>query len=388
METVDFSKIDVSTALIDERSANTNNIRFGKSNMQDLVNLLKSQKLTTKNYAIQSTQLHATVDNNDKLRISFNDENGKETSATTNGWATRQAIAASMGDATYHQKMIHAGMFNLAEENINEWWKNKNSTQLLRVMNGTIRAVLGSTYLIVDNYDILTEIARQINAINTQRLADNDQPIVLDRASISEGHAYFELMDTNREYDIGKGDLFTPMITFRNSDVGGGALGSDVGFFRWACQNMHIKDTIMKKVHRGERLDPTIYGEEIVAKMSRLWAEAIGKGIEHTMRNNQLFDTWAAEMRESKEMQITDQKTTLINMQSEFKINDSEINEINQLLATDKTILQEDRGTGFALIGAMTQAAKRMNTDREHEIAKIAGKLTNDNNRLLAKVIA
>jgi len=106
------------------------------------------------------------------------------------------------------------------------------------------------------------------------------------------------------------------------------------------------------------------------------------------MRNNQLFDTWAAEMRESKEMQITDQKTTLINMQSEFKINDSEINEINQLLATDKTILQEDRGTGFALIGAMTQAAKRMNTDREHEIAKIAGKLTDDNNRLLAKVIA
>jgi hypothetical protein len=283
---------------------------------------------------------------------------------------------------------LKAGLYGLAEDNINEWWSNKNSTQLLRVTNGKIRAVLGSTYLIVDNYDILIEIARQINAINTQRIADDEKPLVLDRASVSEGHAYFELFDTNREYDIGKGDLYTPMITIRNSDVGGGALGSDVGFFRWACQNMQTKDTIMKKVHRGERLDPTIYGEEIVAKMSRLWAEAIGKGIEHTMKNNQLFDTWAAEMRESKEIQITDQKTTLINVQSEFKMNDNEINEINQLLATDKTILPEDRGTGFALIGAMTQAAKKMNTDREHEIAKFAGRLTDDNNRILAQIVA
>ena len=282
METVDFSKIDANAALIEERSVDTNNIRFGESNMSDMVELLKNQKLTTKNYAIQSTQLHATIENG-KLRISYTDENGIETSAVTNNWATRQAIAASMGDATYHQKMLKAGLYGLAEDNINEWWSHKNSTQLLRVTNGKIRAVLGSTYLIVDNYDILIEIARQINAINTQRMADEEKPLVLDRASISEGHAYFELFDINREYDIGKGDLYTPMITFRNSDVGGGALGSDVGFFRWACQNMQIKDTIMKKVHRGERLDPTIYGEEIVAKMSRLWAEAIGKGIEHTM---------------------------------------------------------------------------------------------------------
>lgn len=387
METIDLSKMDVSTTLIDERSADTNNIRFGTSNMSDMVELLKNQKLTTKNYAIQSTQLHATIDD-DKLKISYNDENGVTTSAVTNNWAARQAIAASMGDATYHQKMLKAGLYGLAEDNINEWWSHKNSTQLLRVTNGKIRAVLGSTYLIVDNYDILIEIARQINAINTQRIADDEKPLVLDRASVSEGHAYFELFDTNREYDIGKGDLYTPMITIRNSDVGGGALGSDVGFFRWACQNMQTKDTIMKKVHRGERLDPTIYGEEIVAKMSRLWAEAIGKGIEHTMKNSQLFDTWAAEMRESKEIQITDQKTTLINVQSEFKMNDNEINEINQLLATDKTILPEDRGTGFALIGAMTQAAKKMNTDREHEIAKFAGRLTDDNNRILVQIVA
>ena len=107
METIDLSKMDVSTTLIDERSADTNNIRFGKSNMSDMVELLKNQKLTTKNYAIQSTQLHATIENG-KLRISYTDENGIETNAVTNNWATRQAIAASMGDATYHQRMLKA----------------------------------------------------------------------------------------------------------------------------------------------------------------------------------------------------------------------------------------------------------------------------------------
>jgi len=36
----------------------------------------------------------------------------------------------------------------------------------------------------------------------------------------------------------------------------------------------------------------------------------------------------------------------------------------------------------------MTQAAKKMNTDREHEIAKFAGRLTDDNNRILVQIVA
>ena len=40
METIDLSKMDVSTTLIDERSAGTNNIRFGESDVSAMVELL------------------------------------------------------------------------------------------------------------------------------------------------------------------------------------------------------------------------------------------------------------------------------------------------------------------------------------------------------------
>lgn len=93
-------------------------------------------------------------------------------------------------------------------------------------------------------------------------------------------------------------------------------------------------------------------------------------------------------MRESKEIKITDQKTTLKNLAAEFKITESEVDKIASMLMADDTIDQEERGTGFALVEGMTRAAQGFGTDREHEIAALAGKLTANNNKILAKVVA
>jgi hypothetical protein len=144
----------------------------------------------------------------------------------------------------------------------------------------------------------------------------------------------------------------------------------------------------MHKVHRGERLDEMVYGHEVVAKMSRVWIEAIGKGLQNVMNNHQLFETWAQEIRESREIKITDTKTTLKNLASEYKISENEIDAIASMLMTDDTIDMNERGTGFALVEGMTRASKGFGVDREHEIATLAGKLTGNGNKLLAAVVA
>ena len=46
-------------------------------------------------------------------------------------------------------------------------------------------------------------------------------------------------------------------------------------------------------------------------------------------------------------------------------------------IMTDRTIFPEDRGTGYALINAMTLASKDMGLDRMHDMAKIAGNVKN-----------
>ena len=42
----------------------------------------------------------------------------------------------------------------------------------------------------------------------------------------------------------------------------------------------------------------------------------------------------------------------------------------------DRTIFPEDRGTGYAMINAMTVASKDMGLERMHDVAKIAGNVS------------
>ncbi len=390
MEVIDLSNEPLPTTpamVMDSNDVNVGDLVFGKNNTRQMLDILKQKRLQTKNLGVNSAKIHVS-DENGTMVIEFPDENGNPMKSRPNDWAKRQIINASMGDATYFKKCKDKGPTGLAEYNINEWMKNKASTQLIRTMNGTTRAFLGSGYLILDNYDALVEIATQIGRINAIRKTEEEKPLTVDKGSLSEGNMYIEILDPERSYDIGKGKMFSGMMSFSNSDVGGGACNGNVGFYNWACSNLHIKDQVMHKVHRGERLDETIYGHEVVAKMSKVWMEAIGKGLNNVMKNGQLFEQWAGELRESREIKITDQKTTLKNLGDEFKISDNELDAIASMLMGDDTIDTSDRGTGYALVEGMTRAAQNFGVDREHELATYAGKLTASNNKLLAKIVA
>ncbi len=390
METLDLSNVplpETPAVVMNSNNVNVGDLVFGKNNTREMLNILKTKRLQTKNMGVNSAKIHVS-DENGEMIIEFPDENGNPMKSKPNNWAKRQIINASMGDATYYKKCKDKGPSGLAEYNINEWMKNKASTQLIRTMNGTTRAFLGSGYLILDNYDALVEIATQTASINAIRKIENEKPLTIDKGSLSEGNMYIEILDTERTYDIGKGKMFSGMMSITNSDVGGGACNGNVGFYNWACSNLHIKDQVMHKVHRGERLDETIYGHELVAKMSKVWIEAIGKGLSNVMKNGQLFEMWAGELRESREIKVTDQKTTLKNLGDEFKMSETELDAIASMLMGDETIDASDRGTGYALVEGMTRAAQSLGVDREHELARYAGKLTADNNRLLAKIVA
>ncbi len=392
METIDLSKIPLpspgqGTVVMSEQDINTGDLVFGKTNTREMLSVLADKKINTKNYGINSDKIHVS-DVNGEMFIEFPDENNNQLKTKPNDWAKRQIIGGSMGDMTYYKKCKTAGPAGLAEHNINEWLQEKASTQLVRTMNGTTRAFLGQNYMILDNYDALGEIAKQVGSINAIRKLNEEKPMTIDKGSLSEGNMYIEILDESQTYDIGKGRNFSAMMSFSNSDVGGGAANGNVGFFNWACANLHIKDQVMHKVHRGERLSEQIYGHEIVAQMSALWIKAIGVGLGRVMNDHQLFEKWAQELRESKEIKITDQKTTLKNLGQEFKITENELDTIATMLMGDDTISQDERGTGFALVEGMTRASKQFGVDREHEIATIAGKMTANNNQLLTRVVA
>lgn len=363
----------------------TTDLVFGKNNTADMLKLLAHKKINTKNLGVHTSKIKVS-DQNGEMVVEFPDENGKILTAMPNKWALSQVVKGTMGDKQYYDKCKKNGPEGLAELNVNSWLENKNSMQIIRTMNGTMRAFLGQDYMIVDSYDALDEISKQISAANAQRIADGIPPLKIDRGSMSEGHLYIEVLDESHQYDIGKGDMYNGMISFENSDVGGGAMNADVGFFRWACANLHIKNQVMHKIHRDKTLDVAIVGKVIVSQMALLWIQAIGKTIDHVTRNGQLFDQWATELRESKEIKITNTETTLKNLKSELTMNDNEIALITARLMGDQTIQPEDRMSGYALVQAVTGI--KPGVDREHELAAAAGRLTANGNKQLAMVVA
>jgi hypothetical protein len=60
----------------------------------------------------------------------------------------------------------------------------------------------------------------------------------------------------------------------------------------------------------------------------------------------------------------------------EYSFTQAEEEAIMDALMTDRTIFPEDRGTGYALINAMTVASKDMGLERMHDVAKIAGNVS------------
>jgi len=112
------------------------------------------------------------------------------------------------------------------------------------------------------------------------------------------------------------------------------------------------------------------------------WAQGqtVGKVVRDvfnaTLVNTDFFDQWVAEFKESKEVRPEDMTVAVHKVSEEYAFTQAEEEAIMAALMTDRTIFPEDRGTGYALINAMTVASKDMGLERMHDVAKIAGNVS------------
>lgn len=380
-DVIDLSKIDMpGTAVENETRPAGKWLEFGKNNAKEFVQLLTDQKMSTVNYVVNSAKITSW---GDARAISFPDQDGNEIEVYPNDWARGQLVNATMGDRSYFNKCVAQLPNQLADQNVNAWLTHKKDNQLLRVTGERLRAFLSSGYLIIDNYDVLSEVSIAVDSINKQREIDGQKKIQFDKGSMTDSHMYVEILDPEKEYDISKGQTFYGMVEIKNSDVGGGAFNIGGGFYQWACQNLHIKDTVARKVHRGEKMDEQVFGHELVMEQAKLWIKMVNAGITRIFGSDELFSTWAQEIRETREIEIPQPTKVLKTLADEYKITETEITAIADMLSSDDTINPGDRGTGFAMMSAMTRAAKQFGPDREREISRITG----DTKRLMEVMV-
>lgn len=355
---------------------------FNQNMIGPAMEYLKNIRDHSVDYVSPADKINIQAIGNDSWNIWLETPDGiKIFSPTT--WAKNQTIGVTKLPAKYHDALIEGGHIDEAVNHLNMWLHEGNPHRI-RSVGDQYRAMVSPGYAAFDNFDAFVGIAGTVKAANLMRTTEQ-KPVTYYKAQVSDQNMYVHILDEGRPYDLSKTDvpdMHFPMITFKNSEVGAGAMAVEAGFFRGLCSNMMIMGVVSRRIHRGEKLEEGIYSQDTLQTQNELWKKILRDSVNAGIANDTLFDKMAADIKETKEIKV-DQKVAVEKIAKSEKMTQTEQDTIIAALMGDTTVIQEDRGTLYQVMQGMTMAAKDMGIERGMEIQKIAGNVNN-----LIKVVA
>lgn len=369
MEQIDLSGVPLPPR-IEDRS-------FDEGMVQDLITYLKNIRDNSLDYVVPGPKL-AVVPHEDLKgwEMVIDTGEGMKVFQPTD-WAQAQTVSKTPVPKKYHDRMLEENKAGLAALNLNEWLQDDRK-HMVRTVGPHFRALVSDRYRSFDNLDLFSQVAKAVSNTNLSRqLVDTIyKPVTFWKADVTETSMFTSILDKGQTYDLGtpgKPDEYNVMLTIKNSEVGRGSMSIEPSFFRGMCLNLYSREPALRKIHSGEKLDEGVFSADTRQAQKELWFREVRDVFHATITDHEFFDQWAQDFKESKEVKIPDMQVTVHKVADEFKFTEIEENEILAALMTDMTIYPEDRGTGYALINAMTLASKNMHLDRAHELSRIAG---------------
>jgi hypothetical protein len=285
-------------------------------------------------------------------------------------WAKQQTIGVTELPKRYHDVLIEKGHIDEAINHMNMWLAEGNPRRI-RTVGETYRALVSPGYNPFDNYDAFITIANTIKTANSLRTSE-EKPIKFFKAQLSDHNMYVHIIDEGTEWDLGKGDTYKKMMTFRNSEVGDGAMIVEAGLWRSMCSNLQLHGVISRRIHKGEKLTEGIFAPDTKETQNELWKKILRDSLNAGIASNQLYDEIIENMTESKEIKI-EPITYMEKLKKEQKLSDGEKDAIISAMMGDNTIAPNEKNTIFQVVNGMTQAAKGFGVERGIEINRMAG---------------
>jgi len=136
----------------------------------------------------------------------------------------------------------------LLDRNVNAWLeREKDERQLLRTLDGKVRAVLSERYRRLDNYDLLEQVLPTLQHLPEARL---------ESAELTETRLYLKVITPRIAFEVAPGDVVQAGVVVSNSEVGCGMLSVQPLAFRLVCSNgLIVSDRMLRKTHVGRALD-------------------------------------------------------------------------------------------------------------------------------------
>lgn len=131
---------------------------------------------------------------------------------------------------------------DLLADNVNHWMHNNPGKQMLRTMDGNLRAYLSESYRIMDYFDYLEAILPILR----------ESGLRVESCEVTETRLYLKCVNERIQGKV-VGDVVQAGAVFSTSEVGHGALNVQQMTYVIRCTNGMIGESMLRKIHLGRK---------------------------------------------------------------------------------------------------------------------------------------
>lgn len=247
---------------------------------------IERQKETKKDFIADTRKLKAVVA--DKTLLVSVPAQGVDTLLSLQPTARRQIAQRFKVPGDYMNRLTSDPLhLPLAASTLNHFFQADPSKQMIRTLDGKVRAFLSNKYRPLDNADLFFLAMEELDKVSAElwyvRLADDSFRLyavakgtsaeVTTKRPFGEGHDIKNFGTGGAGGTGGLPDLHHPAISIENSETGEGGLRVRAADLRAACTNLVVSDMGVMAIHSGSRKEEEgfLSAETVAADSKVTW---------------------------------------------------------------------------------------------------------------------
>lgn len=257
---------------------------------------------------------------------------------------------------------------------------SKGDKMLVRMLDGTVRAVLSDAYRPINNAQILRALFPAIQE------ASKDRAVKIVSEALSETRMYLQVVFPQIQGEVRRGDIIQAGTQIENSEVGASKFIIRRLYWRLECENGLTSHHIISERHVGQRLGNGV-NEPVAWKQDTLEAEVIAynKMIRDVFSNaldQSTFERELMRMREVEGIEVRDINATVERVIEAVDLRKEDHSKIVTGVARNGL-------TAWGVINSITGMAHEFeDADRQAEYENAGGKLLDMSPAKLAQLVA
>lgn len=265
----------------------TSQTRMSDAEIGKVLAEVERQKTTKKDYIADTRKLQARViDNNLVINVGTGSTDALMGLKPT---ARRQMAQRFKVPGDYMNRLLaDPKHLPLAASTLNHFFANDPSKNMLRTLDGNVRAFLSNKYRPLDNVDLFYLAMEELDKVGAEpwyvRLADDSfrlyavakgtsAEVTTTRKFGDGSHDIKHFGDGGSGGTGGKADIHHPAISIENSETGEGGLRVRAADLRTACTNLLVTDMGVMAIHSGSRKEEEgfLSAETVAADSKVTW---------------------------------------------------------------------------------------------------------------------